>query len=414
MGSHALLLLVLSVRHAHAWTWTICSGGDTCYNADCDYWDTFGYSCYELEYTYGCDCSSCSSCTPSFAPTWSPLPTHPTARPSSTVRPTHSAAPTASPTTRLQTALDQLAHSFCFGRCDLRDQVAAGVNVTLGDGVECADGEGLVYDATGDEALMTPVEIGGEMSVALWVKLSASYASGVVQLVNFKTGSNTDTVRILYDNGEIKASAKTTSIRTLTAGSLAAGEWAHVVATFAETSISVYQDGALAASLNHGLGAPARGTRETYTVGKRALGTLGQLQIFERVLEPAEVALLHNATAGDACLMTPTAAPTRSFAPTSTVGAIFYLSDAGGDGWDGATYTFAEADDASAVIASGTLADGAAGSAYIDSFALLGCYALSVGGGGSDGEIGWRLGEDYHQCNSDLEYVSYDAPAGRG
>ena len=46
--------------------------------------------------------------------------------------------------------------------------------------------------------------------------------------------------------------------------------------------------------------------------------------------------------------------------------------------------------------------------------ALLGCYALSVGGGGSDGEIGWRLGEDYHQCNSDLEYVSYDAPAGRG
>ena len=72
MGSHALLLLVLSVRHAHAWTWTICSGGDTCYNADCDYWDTFGYSCYELEYTYGCDCSSCSSCTPSFAPTMTP------------------------------------------------------------------------------------------------------------------------------------------------------------------------------------------------------------------------------------------------------------------------------------------------------------------------------------------------------
>ena len=408
MGSRAtLLLLVLSVRRAHAWTSTLCSGGSTCYSADCDYWGQW-YSCATMEYDYGCDCSGCSYCTPSAAPTG--------------MRPTLSAAPTLSPTKWIR---NELAHSFCFGECDLRDQVSA-ANVTLQNGAACADGEGLVL-VDADSATMTAVETGGEMSLALWVKISTDChaATGKCRFIMFKNDDNTAGFNVYYEGGMVKASSKPEGywMRTAEGDALDAGAWAHVVATFSESTIDVYQDGRHTAT-EAALAAPARLTRDSNIIGKKADGVaIHQLQVWDRALDAAEVARLYNATrdayaddgGGSACLTLPppSLAPTASAAPTATVGATFYMSDAGGDGWEGATYTFTEYGTAN-VIASGTLDDGAAGSAYVDSFELLGCYELDVSGGDSDAEIGWRLGEDYHQCNSDLEYVSYDAPAGRG
>ena len=185
----------------------------------------------------------------------------------------------------------------------------------------------------------------------------------------------------------------------------------------------MYQDGRHTAT-EAALAAPARLTRDSNIIGKKAdggdppaagLGPRARTRPRSRRLYNATRARRRDDGGGSACLTLPppSLAPTASAAPTATVGATFYMSDAGGDGWEGATYTFTEYGTAN-VIASGTLDDGAAGSAYVDSFELLGCYELDVSGGDSDAEIGWRLGEDYHQCNSDLEYVSYDAPAGRG
>ena len=188
MGSRAtLLLLVLSARRAHAWTSTLCSGGSTCYSADCDYWGQW-YSCATMEYDYGCDCSGCSYCTPSAAPTG--------------MRPTLSAAPTLSPTKWIR---NELAHSFCFGECDLRDQVSA-ANVTLQNGAACADGEGLVL-VDADSATMTAVETGGEMSLALWVKISTDChaATGKCRFIMFKNDDNTAGFNVYYEDGMVKA-----------------------------------------------------------------------------------------------------------------------------------------------------------------------------------------------------------------
>ena len=32
----------------------------TCSDSTCDYWNSVGFSCEELELDYGCDCSGCS------------------------------------------------------------------------------------------------------------------------------------------------------------------------------------------------------------------------------------------------------------------------------------------------------------------------------------------------------------------
>lgn len=63
------------------------------------------------------------------------------------------------------------------------------------------------------------------------------------------------------------------------------------------------------------------------------------------------------------------------------------MSDAFGDGWNGATYTINNSQGTS--VASGTLAGGSAG---VESICLQdGCYSITVGGGSFDSEIGWTL-----------------------
>ena len=93
--------------------------------------------------------------------------------------------------------------------------------------------------------------------------------------------------------------------------------------------------------------------------------------------------------------MAPTAAPT----PVPSIGCaanehVYRLKmyDANGDGWQGASFTVSTSTTTtSAVVANGTLDDGASGSAWI--CLVDGCYLMNVGGGSPDryGEISFEL-----------------------
>ena len=91
-GTIALLALVVPAR--------ACS--NDCYGSTCDGWIIVGYTCYQMEYTYGCDCSSCAMCSPTAAPSGptvppTPSPITPTAVPVP-VPTGPSSSPTLSPT----------------------------------------------------------------------------------------------------------------------------------------------------------------------------------------------------------------------------------------------------------------------------------------------------------------------------
>ena len=70
------------------------------------------------------------------------------------------------------------------------------------------------------------------------------------------------------------------------------------------------------------------------------------------------------------------------------------MEDSGGDGWQGATYQIFNSTSYSATaegiaLASGTLADGYSGLAWI--CLANGCYEISVSGGTAESEIGFEF-----------------------
>ena len=88
----------------------------------------------------------------------------------------------------------------------------------------------------------------------------------------------------------------------------------------------------------------------------------------------------------------PTDAPTPRPSPDCGAGTHLYswrLFDAGGDGWQGATYRVYADAGLTYLLQSGTLADGASGRDYYclpDS-----CGWLDVGGGAADSEVSYAL-----------------------
>ena len=116
----------------------------------------------------------------------------------------------------------------------------------------------------------------------------------------------------------------------------------------------------------------------------------------------------------------PTPAPSL-WCPTGTPIYRIYVADAGGDGWQGGTYSVydsssvAESDDGS-LIMSGTFADGSEGFEWI--CLANGCYAVTVGGGSAPSEIGvmtpsgmhWGPGT-YYFCVQDQTMYAHPTAA---
>ena len=84
----------------------------------------------------------------------------------------------------------------------------------------CADGEGLVL-VDADSATMTAVETGGEMSLALWVKISTDChaATGKCRFIMFKNDDNTAGFNVYYEGDMVKASSKSSEEMAMTASS---------------------------------------------------------------------------------------------------------------------------------------------------------------------------------------------------
>ena len=128
------------------------------------------------------------------------------------------------------------------------------MDATLMNGASCTPGVGVVFDGDNDYVDLGDVEIGGAMSVAMWVRWDA-LKNYYTPVMDFGDGWYDDNIWLgswyawyddslhMYvladddrDNGEEKWI-------TSTAGAITLGAWTHVVGTMQGAHMVLYQDG---------------------------------------------------------------------------------------------------------------------------------------------------------------------------
>jgi len=185
--------------------------------------------------------------------------------------------------------LESATHALCFSECRLSDRVGH-MNATLMLNARCENGEGLELSdgysrSSYGFASLDAVELGGTMTMALWLKPAAAptvegkpsrWAKTILGLYSGEVGAYTDridmwtssagTLGVSYD--ETTASAQNTTTETVQVSGevLAPGEWSHVAWTVDDTQLVLYQDGALVASADVHL-SPRFTTRDTHSLG---------------------------------------------------------------------------------------------------------------------------------------------------
>ena len=275
-----------------------------------------------IRYTFSSD-AACPTPVPSPSPTTTPIPSvSPEPSPAPTHAPTTS-APTPAPT-RGGLARD-LEHELCFTTCELNDQYGE-MDATLMNGATCVQGEGVVFDGVDDYVDLADVELGGEMTIAIWAKFESLSNWGA--LFDFDDGldSNSITVSHAEDTGALFSGFQTRNGDWYagTGSQISVGEWKFFVITIGDGELREYSDGVQGGEVSYGA-LPAVMTRTYHYLGRHTSGSylngaIRSLRIWRHALGADEVAelttleLLSDST----CFGMPTFPPTPlpSSAPT--------------------------------------------------------------------------------------------------
>ncbi|HYG73398.1 MAG TPA: LamG-like jellyroll fold domain-containing protein [Planctomycetota bacterium] len=165
------------------------------------------------------------------------------------------------------------------------------------DYVECANNPSL-----------NPV---GQLSLSAWVNADTATSSKVI--VSKANGSVLQYTLVRFGNGSLRFNIGTTSgiagLSSVTA--LAANRWYHVAATYDGSTIRLFIDGVLNASVakSGAMSDCGRGVRIGAGTGTESMffkGSLDDLRIYNQALSAAEISALANAGAAPAAASVPT------------------------------------------------------------------------------------------------------------
>lgn len=224
--------------------------------------------------------------------------------------------------------LDSATHALCFSECRLSER--GHMNATLMGGAQCRNGEGL--DLTGGFASLEAVELGGTMTMALWLKLAPPYAgkpsylaTTILGFYSGQAGAYTNRIDLwTSDAGVVTVSfegvgfdeTETQTVESI-GEAIVPHSWVHVAWTVDDSQLVQYQDGARVASADAPF-LPILTTRETHALGDNIHGTWSVGGIFSlhiwqgRTLNQSEIM---KSARDDACK--PANLPSRiSAAPT--------------------------------------------------------------------------------------------------
>ena len=223
-----------------------------------------------------------------------------------------------------------LAHELCFTTCfDFRDQAGGGVDATLVNGATCVQGEGIVLDGVNDYVDLAAVELGGEMTIAIWAKFENLSNWGA--LFDFDDGVNNNSITVSHagDTGTLFSGFQAHNGFWYgihgTGSQISVGEWKYfVIMIGGDEKLREYSDGVQGGDVSC-WALPTVMIRTyhhlaTHTTGGYLHGAIRSLRIWRRALAAHEVAelttleLLSDST----CFGMPTSQPTLrpSNAPT--------------------------------------------------------------------------------------------------
>ena len=142
-----------------------------------------------------------------------------------------------------------LRHALCFSECNLRDHLG-GMDATLKKGATCTHGVGVEFDGDDDYVDLVDVELGGEMTFAIWARWDAfqydsalfdfgeGYSSNSIYLGNYKAQDALCAAFYVNENG-----VNEEEFNLAQESDLQTGEWTFVVVTIGSSKFQIYQDG---------------------------------------------------------------------------------------------------------------------------------------------------------------------------
>ena len=240
--------------------------------------------------------------------------------------------------------LDGATHALCFSECRLSER--GHMNATLMAAAQCRNGEGL--DLTDGFASLDAVELGGTMTMALWLKLAPPYADKPSELattiLGFYSGQpGAYTNRIdLWTSSVGVPGVSFDGILESFGEAIVPHSWVHVAWTVDDSQLVQYQDGARVASADAPF-LPLLTTRETHSLGDNVHGTWSVGGIFSlhiwqgRALNQSEII---KSARDDACkpanltsklsaapTMPPAPGPSAHSRSTSDHGISFFVAE---------------------------------------------------------------------------------------
>jgi hypothetical protein len=111
-------------------------------------------------------------------------------------------------------------------------------------------GKGLSFDGNDYVTVADSgtLRLSAGMSLEAWVKPSAKSTAARYALAKMRPGGGYDYALAASDTGPATGTVRTVSQYSTPAGSLTAGRWSHLAATYDGTNLRVYVDGVLASS----------------------------------------------------------------------------------------------------------------------------------------------------------------------
>ena len=203
------------------------------------------------------------------------------------------------------TALD---HALCFSpACRLSDWVGS-LNAELKMGATCTVGDGVYFDGVDDYAVLDDVELGGPMTISLWVKYEAitddahlfDFGNGdVSDNIKIKNDQTTNTLQLELTQG-IDSAATTKTVEASNFIDTNPFDVTNVLFTtrLTTTTTRLYKDGVLASYIDTGF-EPSVLTRSKHVLGKafgsnHFQGHILSMAIWSRPLSPTEVQQVYS------------------------------------------------------------------------------------------------------------------------